>query len=95
MQKPRFEFKAGVELIPEKESRMIFCNFLTDMVEVYISVFMNVPGFGRISRALIQGEPERALNTQETGSGVYYIYNIIIYLCMILHGNDLMHMPHV
>ena len=39
---------------------------------------------------LIRGEPERAPNTRETGSGVHiYLY---IYLCVILHGNDLMRM---
>ena len=45
---------------------------------------------------LIRGEPERAPNTREARSGVYiyiyiYIY-IFIYLCVILHGNDSMHM---
>ena len=43
---------------------------------------------------VIRGEPERAPNTRETGSGVYiyiYIY-LFIYLCMILQGNDSMRM---
>ena len=35
---------------------------------------------------IIRGEPERAPNTRETGSGVY----LFIYLYVILHGNDLM-----
>ena len=41
---------------------------------------------------VIRGEPERAPNTQETGSGVYifYLLYLYIYLCVILHSNDLM-----
>jgi hypothetical protein len=39
---------------------------------------------------VIWGEPERAPNTRETGSGVY-IY-LFIYLCVILHSNDSMRM---
>ena len=41
-------------------------------------------------RAVIRGEPEQTLNTQETGSSVYVYIYIFIYLCVILHGNDLM-----
>ena len=43
---------------------------------------------------LIRGEPERAPNTRETGSGVYIYIYLFIYLCVILHahGNDLMRM---
>ena len=39
-------------------------------------------GYVRISRALIRGEPEYTRNQKWC----------IIYLCVILHGNDLMHM---
>ena len=49
--------------------------------------------WSQLLRALIRGEPEQAPNIRETGSGVYiYIYSIFIYLCVILHGNDLMRM---
>ena len=44
---------------------------------------------------MIWGEPKRAPNTRETGSGVYiyiYIYIYLFILCVILHGNDLMRM---
>ena len=44
-----------------------------------------------LSGTIIRGEPEQASNTQETGSGSIHIY-IFIYLWVILHGNDLMHM---
>ena len=52
--------------------------------------------YGNVTKfsTIIRGEPKRAPNTRETGSGEY-IYNILylfIYLCVILHGNDLMHM---
>jgi hypothetical protein len=42
--------------------------------------------------SLIRGEPERAPNTQESGSSVYlYIYiHIYINLYVILHSNDSM-----
>ena len=38
---------------------------------------------------IIQGEPEQAPNTRETGRGIYIYF---FYLCMILHGNDPMRM---
>ena len=37
---------------------------------------------------IIWGEPERAPNTRETGSGVYIYVYIYIYLCVILHSNN-------
>ena len=42
---------------------------------------------------IIRGEPEQAPNTRETGSSVLYIIiYLFIYLCVVLHGNDLMRM---
>ena len=41
---------------------------------------------------IIRGEPERAPNTRETGSGVYIFIYIFIYLYVILHSNDLLRM---
>ena len=41
---------------------------------------------------IIRGEPERAPNTRETGSGVYIFIYLYIYLCVILYGNDQMRM---
>ena len=41
---------------------------------------------------MIRGKPERAPNTQETGSSLYVYIYLYTYLWVILHRNDLMHM---
>ena len=53
---------------------------------LFLLLAESIPGILCTQMHIIRGKPERAPNTQETGSGVY----ICIYLCVILHSNDTM-----